>query len=650
MINYLKELNSEQFNVVKDFYGTNLVIAGAGTGKTHLLTMRIARMIESGVKAENILALTFTNKAAREMKQRAFKLLGGDVIGLTACTYHSFCAMILREYAQFVNVNGNTLKSNFNIIDNPEQAIKSILRKRGYKGKTAKEMLKDTQIYSIITNEIVKGIHMNIAIRKDYPEFVNKTQEIREIADEFKEYKLQHNVVDYTDLLVLTNNLLENIDIARKLANKYQYIMVDEFQDSNNLQCELLKRLLCDVHRNLMVVGDDMQSIYAFNGANYKNILGFPNDFAPCRTNILERNYRSTQGILNLANALIKDAPYKFNKNLYTEDNNTRRPRFQWCYNSDDEVEKIYEQIANWKNLGADLGDIAILARTSNELNLLESCFVRDKIPYQKYGGIKFFDKAHIKDSLCFLRVLANYADELAWLRILPLIPNLGAAGAEKIAKDIAINGYNALISKPYQGKKYSDWLQRFHNYFLQATKDISNGSFDTYGNLSKPKMSLEEQMELLKLSILDDLFECAYPEDYDHKLKEYDMFFHLIEDYETAVEFLEDILLNGTPIQTNDKEHCITLSTVHSAKGLEWNNVIIMNCIEGGFPSMKTIKSNDVEGFEEERRLLYVAVTRAKKDLVLMAPKNYGIYGQLMTGELSRFLATQEVQRNLII
>lgn len=645
MIDYLSVLNKDQYNVVKDLEGTCLVIAGAGVGKTHLLTMRVARMIDTGISPKNILLLTFTNKAAKEMKQRAYKVIGGDALDITACTYHSFSAMVLRDYASLVG-----LKNNYNIIDNPETAITKILRQHGYKGKAAKEMPKSSEIYSLLTNEIVKGINITYAINKDFPQFCSQIPNILQIIDEFKKYKKDCNVVDYTDLIVLCNELLSNhIDIARTLANKYQYIMVDEFQDSNNIQCQLLKNLLCDVHRNLMVVGDDMQSIYAFNGANYKNILNFQNDFSyngtnPVRVNILEQNYRSTQGILNLANAVIKNAPYKFEKNLWTENDNTMRPKLIWTQNSDTMISDIYQKIVNWQNLGYGLSDIAILARTSSELNLLESCFVRDKVPYQKYGGIKFFDKTHIKDTMSFLRVIANYQDELAWLRILPLIPNLGASGAEKIAKEILNKGYDGLISKQFQNKKYSDWLITYHNFFLMVTKDISTGQFDTFGNKGKPQLCLEDQMEFLKNNILNDLFELVYPEDSDRKLKEYDMFFHLIEDYETATEFLEDVLLNGTPIQTNDKDNCITLSTIHSAKGLEWENVIIMNCIEGGIPSMKTIKNENLEDIEEERRLMYVAITRAKSNLTLFCPRNYGIYGYVMQGELSRYLTDNNV------
>lgn len=644
MINYLKVLNPDQFEVVKDLEGTCLVIAGAGVGKTHLLTMRVARLIDTGISSENILLLTFTNKAAKEMKQRVFKVIGDAGLEITACTYHSFCAMILRQYASYVN-----LKNNFNIIDNPEAAIAKLLRQKGYKGKTAKEMPKQKDIYSLITNEIVKGVNLEYAIKIEYPQFVGKEKEIREIANDFAQYKLDHNVVDYTDLLVLFNRLLENnIDIARKLAKQYQYIMVDEFQDSNDLQCQILKNLLCDVHRNLMVVGDDMQSIYAFNGANYKNILNFPTNFAPCRTYILEQNYRSTQGILNLANAVIRSAPYKFDKNLWTENSDTRSPHLQWCYDSDSMISDIYRQISKWQNLGFGLGDIAVLARTSSELNLLEACFVRDGIPYQKYGGIKFFEKTHIKDTLAFLQVLVNYDNELAWLRILPLIPNLGAAGADKIIKEITKSGFEGLTAKQFQGKKYSNWLELFKNYFLQATRDISTGQIDTFGNSGKPQMNLEDQMELLKNMILNDLFEFAYPEDYNSKLNQYDLFFNLIEGYSTATEFLDDVLLNGTPAHTLDKENSITLSTVHSAKGLEWSNVIILNCVEGGFPSIKATISNDFESIEEERRLLYVAITRAKKNLVLMVPKRFSLYNQYRDGELSRFLCTQDVMNNL--
>lgn len=634
-INYVDSLNKDQYEVVRDLEGTCLVIAGAGVGKTHLLTMRAARMLDTGIKPENILTLTFTNKAAKEMKKRICKLVGDIGDRITACTYHSFCASTLRLYANQVGLN-----SNFNIIDDPETAITKILHDKGYKGKQAKLMLKAKDIYSLITNEIVKGIPISRGIGRDYSNFTSEIHIIQNIADEFKSYKLQKNVADYTDLLVMTRDLLRNhLDIARKMANQFQYIMVDEFQDSNNLQCEILKYLMADVHRNLMVVGDDMQSIYAFTGANYKNILEFPQSFAPCRMNILEQNYRSTQGILNLANVVIAATPYKFEKNLWTEDRNYQKPVLHWTDNSMTEVDSIYNQIAKWKGLGYENRDIAILARTSNELNLLESYFVRDRVPYQKYGGLKFFDKAHVKAVMAFLRIMANYQDELAWLKILPMIPNIGAKTAENIAAEIVQNGYNAMVEKKYQGKKYSDWLNRLCNILLTLTKDVTTGLTDTFGNPGKPQAPLEEQMELMKNRFLNDLFEEAYPEDFEYRLKEYDMFFSLIADYDTATEFLNDILLTGTAAQTDDKDNAITLSTVHSAKGLEWANVIIMDCIEGGFPSMKCTQTNELENVEEERRLLYVAITRAKKNLVLMCPRSYGIYGSYIKGEISRFL-----------
>lgn len=634
-IDYLRELNKDQFDVVRDLDGTCLVIAGAGVGKTHLLTMRVARMLDTGIKPENILTLTFTNKAAKEMKKRICKLVGDDGNKITACTYHSFCAAQLRIYANEVGLN-----PNFNIIDDPETAITKILHDKGFKGKQAKMMLKAKDIYSLITNEIVKNIPISVGIGRDYPQFTTEIYVIQEIADEFKEYKLQKNVVDYTDLLLMMRDFLKNhIDIARKMATQFQYIMVDEFQDSNNIQCEILHYLMADVHRNLMVVGDDMQSIYAFTGANYKNILNFPKNFAPCRINILEQNYRSTQGILNLANSVISATPYKFEKNLWTEDNDIRKPIIHWTDSNIAEVEDIYSQIYKWKNLGYEYKDIAILARTSNELNLLESNLVKDRIPYQKYGGLKFFDKAHIKTVMAFLRIMSNYQDELAWLRILPMIPSIGNKTAETIASEVVVDGYNALIAKKYQNKKYSDWLNRLANVLFTLTKDVVTGQIDTFGNPGKPQMKLEDQMEFMKNRFLNDLFEIEYEEDSDYRLKEYDLFFQIIEGYETATEFLNDVLLTGTSVQTDDKDNAITLSTVHSAKGLEWSNVIIMNCVEKGFPSAKAVQSEELENLEEERRLLYVAITRAKKNLILMCPRSFSIYGSYIPGEICRFL-----------
>ena len=234
---------------------------------------------------------------------------------------------------------------------------------------------------------------------------------------------------------------------------------------------------------------------------------------------------------------------------------------------------------------------------------------------------------------------MSNYQDELAWLRILQLIPSIGEKTAYTIAAEVVVNGYDALVAKKYQNKKYYDWLSRLNNVLLTLTRDVVTGQIDTFGNVGKPQMKLEDQMEFMKNRFLNDFFEVVYAEDFEYRLKEYDLFFSIIEGYETATEFLNDILLTGTPAQTNDKDNAITLSTVHSAKGLEWSNVIIMNCIEGGFPSMKSVQTNELENIEEERRLLYVAITRAKKNLVLICPRSYNIYGSYIPGELSRFL-----------
>lgn len=638
-IDYSKELNPEQLGVVYQLDGPCLVIAGAGVGKTHLLTMRAARMLETGILPESVLTLTFTNKAAMEMKKRICKLIGENGNKITACTYHSFCAMTLRHHSNEVG-----LTSNFNITDEPEAIITKILKNNGYKGKRVNELPKAREIYSLITNEQVKGVPILQGVCKDYANFKEEIATIQQIADEFKSYKLQKNLVDYTDLLIMCRDLFKNHpDIAKRTATRYKYIMVDEYQDSNNIQCEMLKYLMGNVHNNIMVVGDDMQSIYAFTGANYKNILNFPKQFGPCNLNILERNYRSTQEILNLANAVIADAPYKFEKRLWSEDKEQHTmPKLVWTNNNFDMVDDVYRIIKTWKSLGDENRDIAILARTSNELNMIESAFVRDKIPYQKYGGLKFFEKAHIKLTMSFLRILSNYKDELAWEKILCLLPGLGEKTVEsKIFPLIEQDGFNGLLDKKNQNKQYFPWLQRLNNFFMTATKDVITGQMDTYGNMGKPQASLEDQMEFLKNSVMDSLVEMAYPEDYEYRLREYDLLFKMINGYTTAVDFLNDIMLTGTPAQNDEKDNAITLSTVHSAKGLEWRNVIILNCVEGAFPSNQSIRSGDEENIEEERRLLYVAITRAKQELIMLCPHNFGIYGQTCHGELSRFLDT---------
>jgi DNA helicase-2/ATP-dependent DNA helicase PcrA len=636
------KLNKAQEKAIEDFEGTHLIIAGAGSGKTATLTKRVELMIKSGINPANILALTFTNKAARELKSRVENTIGTDAKYVTACTYHSFCALVLRQYGKYID-----LDNSFGIIDNPESIILKLLKEHGYstKGeKSLKNVPKPAVIYSYITNEIVKDIPFNEAALKDGVD-EEMIAELLQIVSEFVDYKREHNLVDYTDLIVLFNQLLENNElIALTLANRYKYIMVDEFQDSNNIQCRMLKNLTCGNTKNLLVVGDDMQSIYAFNGANYRNILNFPTEFRPCNTHILEQNYRSTQSILNVANSVIANAAHKFQKNLWTDNDYGVQPILHKTSNNDTEVVDIYAQIKNWTRKGYQLGDIAILARTTGAFSLLETNLIRDKVNYQKYGGLKFLERSHIKDIMAFLKVLSNYKDEFAWSRILQLLPGLGETSAEKIAKSVSQDGYYALTAKQYQNKKYSEWMLRYQNYFTAATTNISTGQSDGFGNKNEPKRLLKDQVDMLKDYILKDLFKDVYAQDYEARMGDLLAFYDMIAGYQTATQFLEDLLLNGTPTQTIDKENCLTLSTIHSAKGLEWPCVIIMDCVEGGIPSRKTVISEDEDDIEEERRLMYVAITRAKNELVFMWPRTYQYYSSIMTGELSRFLDDRKV------
>ena len=412
-IDYRKELNSAQLKAVESIDGPHLVIAGAGSGKTRVLVHRVAYLVEKGVKPEQILLLTFTRRASEEMLRRASLLLDERCKKVSGGTFHSFANMILRKYARLLEIS-----NNFTILDqsDAEDAVNFVRAKLGYH-KSEKRFPRKHAILEVISKSVNKSVQIKDVLYDEYPQFMEFTEEIKKIRDEYNKYKRQKSLLDYDDLLVFLKNLLSHHeDVRAGLSAKYKYIMVDEYQDTNKLQAHIACLLAAD-HANIMVVGDDAQSIYSFRGANFKNIIDFPKIFKGTRVITLEENYRSTQPILNLTNAVIAQAKEKFEKNLYTRKKEGRLPVFIDCPDENSQSTFVADKILELREEGLALNDMAVLFRSGWHSNDLEITLASRNIPFVKYGGQKFVEAAHIKDILSYLRIAYNSGDQVSWLR-----------------------------------------------------------------------------------------------------------------------------------------------------------------------------------------------------------------------------------------
>lgn len=631
MINYKKVLNEEQFQAANILNGPALIIAGAGSGKTATVTYRAARLIEKGINPENILLITFTNKAANEMKQRICGLLGESGSKVTAQTFHSFCANILRKYSSKIGVH-----SNYTIIDTEDS--KSILddlieetlmaRHQPSKKKIPRnELPKTNSFISMLTFIRNCGSSINDAIKLFASDYISESHAITNILTNYNLYKLNHDYLDYDDLLLHTNNLFAKYpDIAKKVAEQYKYIMIDEYQDSNLVQLSLIKNMVKNTHNNVVVVGDDQQSIYAFRGANFKNIINFQKDFPGAQIIILDKNYRSTQGILNLANAIVDDAKEKYPKVLKATNTDNQRPEIITASTQEDEAERIIQKIQSLIRLGATYDDIAILSRTS-QTQKMEIALTKHKIKYKKYGGMKVFATAHMKDIIAYLKIISNEKDELAWKRVLKMIEGIGNKTAMNIISEVSTNGYDGLLS--FKKKKYGEVLESLYQFLttmknLNSVENILASLIENYNGTN---------------GFYYDYLVSNYPKDYNRRITDINNLITTSYGYENVTMFLEDVILDGTP--EVDESGVVTLSTVHSSKGLEFKYVFILDCVNNNFPSNRAKTDDEIE---EERRIFYVAITRAKKELFLCVPSRIETnnYGYVSSTEISPFITTK--------
>ena len=605
-IPYETALNPSQLEAVTHTAGPLLVIAGAGSGKTRTLTYRAAYLVEKGVSPSAILLLTFTRKSSQEMLRRAAQLLDDRCEKISGGTFHSFANMTLRKYASHMG-----LDTAFGILDRVDsENLIGILRKEMQPETKHRSFPRKKTLADIFSRAVNKDLAIEEIINTDYPHFAAYLNVINQLHNQFETRKREHHFLDYDDLLVFLHRLLgEYPDIRDRISSSYQYIMVDEYQDTNKIQAEILY-LLTNVNKNIMVVGDDAQSIYAFRGANFRNIIDFPKMFPGTRIVALEENYRSIQPILTLTNVIISRAKEKYTKNLFTRKSGGTTPVI---VNAEDEYSQsrfVIDQIKNLQRKGVALNEIAVLFRASFHSFDLEIELNREGIAFLKMGGFKFVESAHIKDVLAHMRVMANVYDRISWYRILLLIEKVGPKSAAKIFEAIIKerSGYTGFLSAKIERIKGLDRLRQ-----LISTLDAHPMTVSEMG-----KTIIDYYLPILKETY----------DDHPRRARDLEHLIEIMDRYKNLDRFLTDMALEPPNISFENSLYDGTsvpdrliLSTVHSAKGLEWHTVFVIWALDGRFPSVHTLHKEDE--LEEELRLMYVAATRAKEKLFFTYPGN---------------------------
>jgi len=623
-IRYADELNAAQLAAVEQIDGPMLVIAGAGTGKTRTLVYRVARMIETGIHPEQILLLTFTRKSAQEMLRRAAMLVGTKAEQVNGGTFHSFANLTLRRYAQLLNY-----ENSFTILDQGDcEDVVNLLRARLGLDSRGRRFPRKGTLASMISASINRMIPIREIVDEEYPQYRRDVDEIERLARGYQDYKRQHNLMDYDDLLVNMALLLQKFpDVRDRLAESHRYIMVDEYQDTNKLQHEIV-RLLGERHRNVMVVGDDSQSIYSFRGANFRNIMDFPRTFSGTTVVTLEENYRSVQPILNFTNEILVHSVEKYEKYLYTRRTGGELPMIVSTVNEGLQSQFVVHQILELREQGVELSDIAVLFRSSYLSFDLEIELTKANIPYIKMGGFKFVETAHVKDLIAHLRVIHNPRDVVSWNRILLLLQGVGPRTAQNVVEEIAAGRVDLTKEGVDAARKIGS----------QAVGDL----FEHLASLLPDRLSVPEKVDRLT-EYYRPVMKGKY-DDYNKRLKDVEMFGEIAGRYRSLNSFLADMALEPPTesvvgIEEGKEDEQLVLSTIHSAKGLEWNTVFLIWALDGRFPSLYAAER--LEAMEEERRLMYVATTRAKDHLIVTYPINiYDRESGMVLSKPSRFIA----------
>ena len=617
----LENLNEMQLKAVKHKDGPLLILAGAGSGKTRVLTTRIAYLIEQGVSSSNILAITFTNKAAKEMKERIEKLVGKTSIW--ASTFHSFGVRILRE-----NYEKLGYKNNFVIMDSDDSLtlVKKILKDLGYDPKRFSPYM--------IRNKISSN-KSEFIMPEEYKKYVHGEEDdiVYKVYKKYQEILFKNNSVDFDDLLILPIRLFkENPEVLDFYQEKYKYILVDEYQDTNEAQYLLIK-MLASKYRNIACVGDNDQSIYAFRGANYKNILNFEKDYPDAEVIMLEQNYRSTKTILEAANSVIKNNNFRKDKNLWSDNETGDKITFYKSYDEVDEVFYIIRKIKDLISSGASYKDIAVLYRTNAQSRVFEQEMLKQNLPFRIIGSFYFYSRKEIKDLLAYLRLIHNTDDDISLLRCINT-PKRGI-GPKTISEiEQSASFYNTSMFEAIKDGKALE----FKNIILKLREELSSCSLTEFID------------KVLDLSGMKEALKAEKSLEADIRLENLEEFKSVTKNFEERVgiisleEFLLEVSLVSDIEEYKDDDNRVTLMTVHSVKGLEYPYVFIAGAEEGIFPHKNSYGSDELE---EERRLMYVAITRAMKKLYITAAKKRMLYGVESPSVLSRFV--KEINPDLI-
>lgn len=636
-IDFAAELNAQQCAAVTAPPGPALVIAGAGSGKTRTLTYRVAYLVENGVPPSNILLLTFTNKASREMLDRVANLLPNDISGLWGGTFHSVGNRLLRR-----NPEAAGFAPGFSIMDREDQQdlLDAVIAKLGHDPKDKRfpkgEVLADVFSYAINTGRSIEDV-----LVEKHPHFLEMSEQIAEAQKKYEAKKKTANSLDFDDLLEKTLLMLQqNPELAAHYQRQFQFVLVDEYQDTNRIQADFID-ILAKHHGNVMVVGDDAQSIYSWRGANFKNILEFPKRYPTAKTYKIETNYRSVPDILEVANAAISANVNQFRKELVAVRAAAPvKPALVPLADSAQQALFIAQRVLELREEGIELRDIAVLYRAHYHSMEVQMEFTRHGIPFQITSGLRFFEQAHVKDVAAFLKFTVNPRDEVAFKRMARLLPGIGAISAESLwAKVAAFPDLAALLPQlptiPVPAKAAKAWKQLAHTL----------GELAPAGVLQPPGEMIHSVIE----AIYDDYAKAEFP-NYEARREDLKTLANFAKQYTSPGDFLDQLALltnlDHEATANEDENEMATLSSVHQAKGLEWKIVFVIWMTDGMFPSSRSLENEDA--IEEERRLFYVAVTRAKDELYLTYPHmrlNAG-YGEMMQRP-SRFLA--EVPKALL-
>ncbi len=623
-LDYASLLNRAQLEAVTATEGPVLVVAGAGSGKTRTLVFRVARLVEQGIDPHAILLLTFTRKAAAEMLRRAAGLLDGRCEQVAGGTFHSFANLVLRRYGSALG-----LQSAFTILDRGDaEDLVGLLRARRGLDKKERRFPRKQTIAEMFSAAVNRSRPLPELIDDVYAHLAEHADDLVALEAEYRAYKAERQVVDYDDLLVKLHELLRDHASAREqLSRQYRYVMVDEYQDTNPLQAAIV-RLLAAEHDNVMAVGDDAQSIYAFRGADFRNIMDFPKLFPAARVVSLEENYRSTQPILDVANAIIAQARERYTKVLFTREPAGAQPLLIAAANENEQSRFVSQRILELREEGIPLDDIAVLFRSSFHSFDLELELTRADLPFIKRGGFKFIETAHVKDALAHLRVVENPRDAVSWHRVLMLLEGIGPRAAETIATQLVASGDAAGSLAGITGKSYATDLHALAGLYRRISDD--------------PRRPEEQLAEVVRY--YEPLLKRRHPDDYPKRLRDLEHFLSIAARYRSLQSLLTDMALEPPSdsvddvVAVDEEEGLLTLSTIHSAKGLEWHTVFVLWAVDGKFPSAYSM--HDEAELEEERRLTYVAVTRAKRHLYVCYPINmYDRAAGMVLSKPSRFL-----------